>query len=211
IRARLMRIEQSNFGDSKSIGEGLYELRLHFGSGYRIYYGQIGDEIWQPGPYDTLKEKNVIGHLTSYAPIYSASSNTVDAALFSIKPGVVYSDEILDIGKLSSPFTYRELKPGDTVWKSGRTTGLTKARVVMLNASTKIYYTINGVDKQVLFDKQIVTEYMCEGGDSGSLVVINVNGKWLAVGLLFAGSCSTTVINPIDEVIKKLPIPITFG
>jgi len=38
-------MEQGNFGDYKSIGEGLYELRLHFGSGYRVYYGKIGDEI----------------------------------------------------------------------------------------------------------------------------------------------------------------------
>jgi putative addiction module killer protein len=45
IRLRLMRIERGSFGDHRSIGEGLYELRLHFGSGYRIYYGQVDDEI----------------------------------------------------------------------------------------------------------------------------------------------------------------------
>ena len=45
ILARLERIKLGNFGDHRSIGEGLYELRLHFGSGYRIYYGQSGDEI----------------------------------------------------------------------------------------------------------------------------------------------------------------------
>lgn len=45
ILARLDRIKLGNFGDYRSIGEGLYELRLHFGSGYRVYYGQVGNEI----------------------------------------------------------------------------------------------------------------------------------------------------------------------
>jgi putative addiction module killer protein len=45
IRSRLIRIEQGNFGDHRSIGEGIYELRLHFGAGYRVYYGLLGDEI----------------------------------------------------------------------------------------------------------------------------------------------------------------------
>lgn len=36
---------QGNLGDYKSLGEDLYELRLHFGSGYRIYYGELEDII----------------------------------------------------------------------------------------------------------------------------------------------------------------------
>lgn len=42
---RLDRIRFNNFGDNKSVGDDVYELRLHFGSGYRIYYGQIEDII----------------------------------------------------------------------------------------------------------------------------------------------------------------------
>jgi len=38
---RLDRIRFNNFGDNKSVGDEVYELRLHFGAGYRIYYGQI--------------------------------------------------------------------------------------------------------------------------------------------------------------------------
>jgi len=45
IRSRLLRMEDGNFGDHRSIGEGIFELRLHFGPGYRIYYGQLGNEI----------------------------------------------------------------------------------------------------------------------------------------------------------------------
>ena len=45
IRQRLRRIEFGNLGDHRSVGEGVFELRLHFGPGYRVYYGQIGDKI----------------------------------------------------------------------------------------------------------------------------------------------------------------------
>lgn len=45
IRQRLRRIELGNFGDHRSVGNGVSELRLHFGSGYRIYYGQVSNEI----------------------------------------------------------------------------------------------------------------------------------------------------------------------
>ena len=38
ISARVLRIEQNNFGDSKSVGSGVSELRFKFGPGYRVYY-----------------------------------------------------------------------------------------------------------------------------------------------------------------------------
>ena len=45
INARLSRIELGNFGDAKSVGNGVMELRLVFGSGYRIYYGLDGVKL----------------------------------------------------------------------------------------------------------------------------------------------------------------------
>lgn len=45
IYNRLTRVRLGNFGDYKNIGQGLFELRLHFGPGYRIYYGKIDKEI----------------------------------------------------------------------------------------------------------------------------------------------------------------------
>jgi len=45
IEVRLSRVALGNFGDCKSIGAGIFELRLHFGSGYRVYVGQDGDTL----------------------------------------------------------------------------------------------------------------------------------------------------------------------
>jgi putative addiction module killer protein len=45
IDNRLERVRKGNFGDHQSLGGGLFELRLHFGAGYRIYYGRLGEEV----------------------------------------------------------------------------------------------------------------------------------------------------------------------
>ena len=45
IRARIERLKFGNFGDVKFIGEGVFEIRLHFGAGYRIYFGKVDRTI----------------------------------------------------------------------------------------------------------------------------------------------------------------------
>ena len=43
IRARLNRVQLGNLGDCKSVGDGVLELRVAFGPGYRVYFGQEGE------------------------------------------------------------------------------------------------------------------------------------------------------------------------
>jgi len=45
ILARLDRVSGGNFGDYKALGESLFELRLFFGAGYRIYYTLRGQQV----------------------------------------------------------------------------------------------------------------------------------------------------------------------
>lgn len=45
ILARVSRLQQGNYGDCEPVGEGVSELRMFFGSGYRVYFGEHGDDI----------------------------------------------------------------------------------------------------------------------------------------------------------------------
>jgi len=45
IRNRLKRVEAGNLGNYRSVGEGVCELKIDYGAGYRVYFGQIGTII----------------------------------------------------------------------------------------------------------------------------------------------------------------------
>ncbi len=46
VNARIRRIEENgNYGDCEPVGDGVFELRLDFGPGYRVYFGINGSEI----------------------------------------------------------------------------------------------------------------------------------------------------------------------
>ena len=45
ILRRIDRLKSGNFGDYKSLGENIFELRIQSGPGYRVYYTKEGDEI----------------------------------------------------------------------------------------------------------------------------------------------------------------------
>lgn len=42
---RLRRLQSENFGDCKSVGDGVIELRIHASSGYRVYFGRHGNNV----------------------------------------------------------------------------------------------------------------------------------------------------------------------
>ena len=45
IEARLARVAVGNFGDVEPVGEGVMELRIDWGPGYRVYFGRIGQVV----------------------------------------------------------------------------------------------------------------------------------------------------------------------
>ena len=45
VQARILRFETGNLGDHKEVGGGVWEARLDFGPGYRLYFGRSGREL----------------------------------------------------------------------------------------------------------------------------------------------------------------------
>ena len=46
IVARIRSAEQGNFGDCEPVGEGISEMRIHTGPGYRVYYCRRGEVVY---------------------------------------------------------------------------------------------------------------------------------------------------------------------
>ena len=93
-----------------------------------------------------------------------------------------------------------EVDVGDTVQKSGRTTGVTVDEVIGLDAGVSVDYDVDGVAR---FDDQIICGPMSAGGDSGS-AVYDADGNM--IGLLFAGSDTITILNRVQDVWAALEI-----
>jgi hypothetical protein len=163
----------------------------------------VGEDVAQPGLIDSgcsASNSNIVGDTTAnYVPLGSAN---VDAALATARANVDSSGSILDIGVPCSSVQAATI--GLPVMKSGRTTGFTTGTVTSINTSVQIQYQKGcnqGKKFNVLFTNQIVTGAMSAGGDSGSLLVSN-DGSPNPVGLLFAGSSSTTIYNPAQAVVN---------
>src|ERR1019366_10688956 len=45
VAAALARVQQGNFSNARGVGAGVYEYRIDFGPGYRIYFGKDGDRL----------------------------------------------------------------------------------------------------------------------------------------------------------------------
>jgi hypothetical protein len=194
---------------------------------------KVGDPIYQPGPYDGGTANDQVAVLSKYVPMIKTATqadcqiakgvekflngliglsghdysvqllkrqrvaNKVDCALARPVNRNLVTDEIIGIGQVKGT---SQAKVGDKVKKSGRTTGLTQGEIIAVDAVLQVKV---GERDSALYEDQIVTSNMSQGGDSGS-VVFNEKGE--AVGLLFAGSDKATICNRIDLVLKELDV-----
>lgn len=196
--------------------------------------GQPGDPILQPGPYDGGRfPEDHIADLAEFVPITfggapsdcpigigtaavlngiarllgsrtrlqavrtQAAANLVDAAIARPLRDEDVSAEILELGALTGTASG---DVGMAVRKSGRTTGLTSGEIQQVDVTANVQY---GAGQVAQFTDQLMAGAMSQGGDSGSAVVDEENRL---VGLLFAGSDTTTIINRIENVFAALGI-----
>jgi hypothetical protein len=196
---------------------------------------QPGDPILQPGPYDGGTSGDQIATLEEFVPINFGTLpstcsiadgvaavlnwmaglggsqhrlqafqedpevNRVDAAIARPISADLVEKRILEIGE---PQGVGEGTLGLAIRKSGRTTGLTSGEITQVDVTAQVSY---GTGKTATFADQLMAGAMSSGGDSGS-AVLDESGR--IVGLLFAGSESTTVINRIQNVIEALGVSI---
>ena len=163
-----------------------------------------GDDISQPGLIDSnCNVATVVADFTIASPLGS----NVDAALAQLRTGAMDPTGFIeDIGVPSGTVVAPAVGLG--VAKSGRTTGFTTGTIGSINTSVNVQYQKNcGPGKKfvVSYANQVVinSSSFSAGGDSGSLIVSN-NASHNPVALLFAGSSSSTIGNPIGEVLSKL-------
>ena len=160
----------------------------------------IGDPIYQPGPYDGGTKKCTIAKLARFVPIQFNNNrcNYVDAAiaegdLCDLDREIYWSGYVNEVSWA---------KVGDILHKTGRTTGHTTGKVLAINATINVNYGGGKIGK---FCRQIITTGMSAGGDSGS-VTLNEQGQ--GVGLLFAGSPTVTIHNHLPYVMSFLNIKL---
>ncbi len=182
-----------------------------------------GEEIIQPGLIDqgcAQDTGDTVAFLSDFVRIRfkkgrAVPLNEVDAAIAQVVYGAVEPNgAILDIGVVGPETITATI--GQAVKKSGRTTGFTTGTVTAVGVTVDVGYSkeCGGSATQVArFKNQIFIggDGFSAGGDSGSLVVENVASKPRAVGLLFAGSSTTTVANPIDAVLSAFGVTMPGG
>ena len=166
-----------------------------------------GTPIIQPGSYDGGRSGNRVGALEKYIPIDFTpnAKNYADAAIGSIDVGVNASpgEQFSETGDYWIE-GWTSVSQGDTVQKSGRTSGVTSGEVLYPNVSIVVSY---GSKSAYFADQIVVTQdnwSFSQPGDSGSAV--DKDGRF--VGLLFAGSAGYAVICKAKYIIAGLGIDV---
>ena len=166
-----------------------------------------GDNIIQPGLIDVGCNAAYAQAVATLVKVSSLPDNNVDCSVAQVIPGMVRTDgAILEIGTISA--TTLEASINQAVKKSGRTSKLTRSKISGLNATISVAYDdecAGGPAFTWIFTGQIVIRNprssFLAGGDSGSLMVEDVTTSPRAIGLLYAGSTTLAVANPIGEVL----------
>lgn len=169
----------------------------------------LGTAVVQPGPADGGTDPaDRIGTLSRVVTLQFAPqvpldrhNNIVDAALAE----VAFQDATREQYFGRAPRAWRRrssVAVGDLVKKTGRTTNVSFGRIMSTDATLDVSYGTAGTAR---FKDQVLTTNMSAGGDSGSLVTSLDD---VAVGLLFAGSQTVTVMNHIEHVRALLRVEI---
>src|SRR6266487_1444584 len=176
-----------------------------------------GDPIIQPGLIDVNCNAGGAQTVGTLVKRSSLPGSNVDCAIAKVVSGMVRTDgAILEIGTISNTTVGAFIN--QAVKKSGRTTGLTHSSVSGLNATISVAYDnecAGGAAFTKTFTGQIVIanpgSTFLDSGDSGSLMVEDVVTNPHAVGLLFAGSNTDAIANPIGQVLAFLGATMVSG
>ena len=186
----------------------VFEADIVAGGNSRV--ATTGDFVIQPGLIDVACNAANAQNVGTLVVRHSLPGSNVDCSIAQVISGMVRTDgAILGIGTISK--TPIAATVGMAVKKAGRTTGLTTSTISGLNATISIAYEnecAGGAAFTKTFTGQIVVKNKASkflaGGDSGSLMVQNITTNPKPIGLLFAGSTSTAIANPIGQVLSFL-------
>jgi hypothetical protein len=199
-----------NKGGSQYVLSNYHVLEGDIVSGGNGRSAQAGDPVVQPGLIDVSCSAATAQNVATLSGIKSLPGSNVDCAIAQVSSGMVQTNgSILEIGTISA--TTQAASVGLAVKKSGRTTGLSRSSISGLNASVSVAYEnecAGGSAFTKTYSGQIVIKNngkrFLNSGDSGSLMVTDDASNARAVGLLFAGSSSSAIANPIGQVLSFL-------
>jgi len=199
-----------SIGGQQHILSNYHVFEADIVSGGNNKVAQTGDPIIQPGLIDVNCTSANAQPVATLVKKSSLPGSNVDCSVAKVTSGMVRTDgAILEIGTISSSTVAAALN--QAVKKSGRTTGLTHSSISGLNATISVTYDnecAGGTAFTKAFTGQIVItnrgSKFLNSGDSGSLMVEDVATNPRAIGLLFAGSSSSAIANPIGEVLTFL-------